>query len=82
MTDGERQGGFLRAGSSAIDDSYRLLVENITDYAIYMLDPNGIVTNWNRGAQRFKGYAADEIVGRHFSQFFTDQDRADKLAEG
>jgi PAS domain S-box-containing protein len=79
MTDGARQDGLLRGGFSAIEDSYRLLVESITDYAIYMLDPNGIVANWNRGAQRFKGYAADEIVGYHFSRFFTEQDRADGL---
>ncbi|ODS03258.1 hypothetical protein AUC71_10620 [Methyloceanibacter marginalis] len=81
MTDGARQDGLLRGGFSAIEDSYRLLVESITDYAIYMLDPNGVVTNWNRGAQRFKGYAADEIVGHHFSRFFTEQDRADGLPE-
>ena len=81
MTDDARQGGLLKGGSSAMDDPYRLLVESITDYAIYMLDPNGIVANWNRGAQRFKGYAAGEIVGQHFSQFFTEQDRADGLPE-
>ena len=45
---------------------FRLLVEGVIDYAIYMLDPDGIVTNWNAGAQRIKGYAADEIVGQHF----------------
>ena len=55
---------------------FRLLVDGVTDYAIYMLDPNGVVTNWNRGAQRIKGYTADEIVGRHFSLFYTDDDRA------
>ena len=48
----------------------------VTDYAIYMLDPNGIVTNWNAGGERIKGYAADEIVGQHFSRFYTEQDRA------
>jgi PAS domain S-box-containing protein len=57
---------------------YRLLVDAITDYAIYMLDPDGVVTNWNAGAQRFKGYMADEIVGQHFSRFYTLEDqRAD-----
>lgn len=82
MTDDGRRGErVVRDGSLAIDDSYRLLVESITDYAIYMLDPNGIVTNWNRGAQRFTGYAADEIVGQHFSRFFTEQDRADGLTD-
>ena len=48
---------------------YRLLVEGVTDYAIYMLDPTGVVTSWNPGAERFKGYKAQEIIGRHFSAF-------------
>jgi PAS domain S-box-containing protein len=55
---------------------YRLLVEGITDYAIYMLDPQGVVSSWNPGAARFKGYMAEEIVGEHFSTFYTDEDRA------
>ena len=54
---------------------YRLLVEAVTDYAIYMLDPEGRVTSWNAGAQRFKGYTHDEIIGRHFSQFYGEEDR-------
>ena len=54
---------------------FRLLVEGVIDYAICMLDPNGVVTNWNRGAERIKGYAEDEIVGRHFSTFYTAEDR-------
>lgn len=54
----------------------RLLVESVTDYALYTLDPNGIVTNWNTGAERIKGYAPDEIVGQHFSRFYTEQERA------
>jgi len=53
----------------------RVLVEAVTDYAIYMLDPHGIVTSWNRGAQRFKGYTPDEILGEHFSRFYTKEDR-------
>jgi PAS domain S-box-containing protein len=57
----------------------RLLVESVIDYAIYMLDPTGIVSSWNPGAQRIKGYTANEIVGRHFSQFYTDEDRANGL---
>src|SRR5438067_5973856 len=55
---------------------FRMLVESITDYAIYMLDPEGRVTTWNSGAQRIKGYRADEIVGQHFSRFYTEEDRA------
>src|ERR1700753_3434977 len=58
------------------DARYRLLVDSITDYAIYMLDAEGVVSSWNPGAQRFKGYAADEIIGRHFSTFYTEEDRA------
>jgi PAS domain S-box-containing protein len=54
---------------------FRLLVQGVTDYAIYMLSPEGIVTNWNTGAEQIKGYAASEIVGEHFSRFYTAQDR-------
>ena len=54
---------------------FRLLVEAVTDYAIYLLDPSGLVTSWNPGAERFKGYRADEIIGQHFSRFYTDEDR-------
>ena len=57
------------------DGRYRRLIEAVTDYAIYMLDSNGIVTSWNPGAQRFKGYAPSEIIGQHFSRFYTDEDR-------
>jgi PAS domain S-box-containing protein len=60
-------------------DHYRRLVEGITDYAIYMLDIDGVVASWNPGAQRFKGYAAREIVGQHFSRFYTEEDRATGL---
>ncbi len=56
--------------------NFRLLVEGITDYAIYMLDPEGHVTNWNQGAERIKGYKAREIVGQHFSVFYTPEDQA------
>nr|WP_326493640.1 PAS domain S-box protein [Methylorubrum sp. SL192] len=61
------------------DDRYRLLVESIVDYAIYMLDPQGNIASWNPGAQRFKGYTSDEIIGQHFSQFYTEEDRATDL---
>jgi PAS domain S-box-containing protein len=56
--------------------SFRLLVEGVADYALYMLDPTGIITSWNAGGQRIKGYATDEIVGEHFSRFYTETDRA------
>jgi len=55
---------------------YRLLVEAVTDYAIYLLDASGIVTTWNPGAERFKGYPAKEIIGQHFSRFYTAEERA------
>ena len=58
---------------------FRLLVEGVIDYAIYMLDPNGLVTNWNRGAERIKGYGAEEVLGRHFSMFYTPEDRQSGL---
>ena len=60
----------------AEDARFRLLVDSITDYAIYMLDTQGVVATWNPGAERIKGYRADEIVGRHFSTFYTEEDRA------
>ncbi|WP_236175700.1 hybrid sensor histidine kinase/response regulator [Pseudomonas pseudonitroreducens] len=63
------------------DARYRLLVEAVTDYAIYMLDPDGRVSSWSSGAQRLKGYAADEILGEHFSRFYTPADRAAGLPE-
>ena len=63
-------------GALAYEKRFQILVEAITDYAIYMLDPHGIVSSWNAGAQRFKGYAPDEIIGRHFSTFYTEADQA------
>lgn len=57
-------------------DRYRLLIESITDYAIYMLDADGRVTSWNPGAERFKGYRAEEIIGEHFSRFYSAEDQA------
>ena len=61
------------------DRRFELLVDAVTDYAIYLLDADGYVASWNRGAQRFKGYSADEIIGKHFSVFYTEEDRADGL---
>jgi PAS domain S-box-containing protein len=62
------------SASLSEDGRYRLLVEAVTDYAIYMLDPAGIITSWNAGAERFKGYKAHEIIGQHFSRFYTQED--------
>ena len=58
------------------EERFRLLVDAVQDYAIYMVDPEGIVTSWNSGAQRIKGYSREEVVGRHFSHFFTEEDIA------
>jgi PAS domain S-box-containing protein len=58
---------------------FRLLVQGVTDYAIFMLSPEGTVTDWNTGAQRIKGYEAREIIGQHFSRFYTPEDRATEL---
>ena len=57
------------------DDPFRLLVQSIVDYAIYMLDSEGNVTSWNAGAERIKGFQTDEIIGKHFSNFYTEEDR-------
>ncbi len=63
------------------EQRYRLLVEAITDYAIYMLDPAGNITSWNPGAERLKGYSESEIVGKHVSAFYTAEDRGAGLPE-
>ena len=69
----ERSDLFL--ASLTQEGRYRLLVEAVTDYAIYMLDASGVVTSWNPGAQRFKGYTENEIIGQHFSRFYTPEDQ-------
>src|SRR5881394_819754 len=58
------------------EDIYRKSVEDIRDYAIFMMDTDGLVTNWNRGAQHILGYTETEITGKHASRFFTAEDRA------
>jgi PAS domain S-box-containing protein len=58
------------------EERFRLLIEGVTDYAIYMLDPEGVITSWNTGAQRIKGYGREEIIGKHFSRFYTPEDQA------
>jgi PAS domain S-box-containing protein len=68
-----------RAGEEALrlsEERFRLLVQNVKDYAIFMLDPQGRVASWNDGAQRINGYTAEEIVGRHFSAFYPAADVA------
>ena len=67
--------------AQSADGRYRMLVEAVTDYAIYMLDPTGVISSWNPGARRFKGYEESEIIGEHFSRFYTDEDRASGLPQ-
>lgn len=62
-------------------ENFRLLVQGVTDYAIYMLDPEGLVTNWNAGAERAKGYEEAEILGKHFSIFYDIEDREAGMPE-
>lgn len=65
-----------RSRPNAVEDKrFRLLIDAVIDYAIYMIDPDGIITSWNAGAKRFKGYEEAEILGQHFSRFYTDEDR-------
>ena len=61
---------------SASEEQFRHLVQGVTDYAIYMIDLDGHVSSWNEGARRIKGYEPDEIIGDHFSRFYTEEDRA------
>ena len=86
--DGGRLIGFVQiirditerqTAQSALAESERqfsLLVSNVTDYALYMLDPEGRVSSWNAGGERIKGYKAEEIIGEHFSRFYTATDQA------
>ena len=67
--------------TNLVEDADELLIGSVVDYAIYMLDPYGHVMTWNPGAQRVKGYTADEIIGHHFSRFYTPEDRAAGLPE-
>ena len=76
-----REGGRSGCRASGRDARFRLLVEAVTDYAIYMLDPAGMVASWNPGAERFKGYRAEEILGQHFSRFYTEEDRRTGLPQ-
>ena len=64
-----------RRDLAASEARFRRLVDAVVDYAIFQLDPHGTVMTWNAGAERIKGYAADEIIGQHFSRFYTEQDR-------
>ena len=68
----EQREDLLRAS----EHRFKLLVAGVKDYAIFMLDPEGHITSWNTGAERIKGYSSDEIIGKHFSIFYTPEDRS------
>jgi len=70
LTDKKRAEDELRES----EEKFRLLVESVTDYAVFMLDPEGHIASWNPGAERLKGYRADEIIGQHFSRFYPQED--------
>ncbi len=78
-TENTAEGGSTDPAALGAERRFQLLVSAVSDYAIYMLDLNGNVTNWNLGAERIKGYTADEIVGQHFSRFYTEEDRLENL---
>ncbi len=63
------------------EERFRQMVTSVRDYAIFMLDPEGKITSWNEGARRFKGYETEEVMGRHFSLFYTEADKARKHPE-
>jgi PAS domain S-box-containing protein len=74
----EERAAQLTASMTKLEESerrFRILVQGVTDYAIFMLDPSGRVINWNPGAARIKGYTREEILGQHFSQFYTEEDK-------
>ena len=62
-------------------ERYKILVENVQDYAIFFMDPGGYIQTWNKGAEKNKGYTHKDIIGKHFSIFYSDQDNADKKPE-
>jgi PAS domain S-box-containing protein len=74
----------LEEASAKLHESerdFRMLVQSVSDYAIFMLDRDGFIISWNPGAERIKGYKADEIIGQHFSLFYTEPDRANGLPQ-
>ena len=76
------QGKELASSTLKLEQSehhFQVLVEGVNDYAIFMLDASGTIISWNPGAQRIKGYAREEIIGQHFSRFYTEQDRSNRV---
>jgi PAS domain S-box-containing protein len=79
VADRARQLAATTARLEETEQRFRLLIDAVTDYAIFMLDPAGNVVSWNPGAERIKGYQSEEILGQHFSKFYTDQERVNNL---
>jgi len=77
--EGGQRYGHVQDALHASEEQFRLLVQSVTDYAIYMLSPEGLVTNWNEGARRIKGYDAEEVIGTHFSRFYTEEERREGI---
>ncbi|WP_226007973.1 PAS domain S-box protein [Natrinema salinisoli] len=73
--------GQVSSGRQPDEEQFRAVVNAVKDYAIFLLDPDGNIVSWNEGAERIKGYSEDEIVGKHFSTFYTDEDVADDVPE-
>ena len=81
MADAESTNSTEKPTPRSDSHPFEHFVAAVEDYAIFTLDPSGIIQSWNRGAERIKQYAAGEIVGRHFSEFYTEMDRAKRLPE-
>src|SRR5215467_528075 len=71
--------GAVHKALRASEQQFQLLVQGVKDYAIFMLDPQGRITTWNSGAERIKGYRAEEIIGEHFSRFYTQEDQREDV---
>jgi len=80
-TSGTNAGKHAESRHRQSDEIFRLLVESVTDYAIFLLDPDGRVATWNAGAERIKGYKAEQIIGQHFSQFYPKEARDSRWPE-
>ncbi len=72
----------IAAGADPADEQFRLLVESVLDYAIFLIDSEGVIATWNPGAERIKGYSAADAIGRHFSMFYAPEDRAARKPQG